>query len=111
MDPAGERVVDIGCSGGTYTRAWHELGAASVTGVDESGPILDSAQDGHGKLPGVGFVLADARATGLASGTAGVVFERALVHTSRIWPPSSLRLGGFCGPAASTSSRTGLWRT
>ena len=26
----GEAVVDVGCGGGTYTRAWHELGAAMV---------------------------------------------------------------------------------
>jgi ubiquinone/menaquinone biosynthesis C-methylase UbiE len=28
VDPVGADVVDIGCGGGTYTRAWHELGPA-----------------------------------------------------------------------------------
>ena len=36
VDPAGARVVDIGCGGGAYPRAWHDLGAATVTGVDFS---------------------------------------------------------------------------
>jgi len=80
VDPAGAAVVDIGCGGGTYLRAWHELGAATVTGVDSSGPILDEATAGHGHLPGVAFQLGDAAATGLPDGCAGIVFERALVH-------------------------------
>ena len=80
VDVAGARVVDIGCGGGTYTRAWHDLGAGEVIGVDFSRPILDAARDSHGGLPGVRFVLANAAATGLAAGTADIVFERALVH-------------------------------
>lgn len=36
VDAAGADVVDVGCGGGVYTRAWHELGAATVTGVDFS---------------------------------------------------------------------------
>ena len=80
VDPAGAAVVDVGCGGGTYTRAWHELGAASVTGVDFSEPILDEAWAAHGHLPGVGFRLGEAVATGLSDSAADVVFERALVH-------------------------------
>jgi len=72
--------VDVGCGGGTYTRAWHELGAATVTGVDSSPPILDAAVESHGEVPGVRFVLGEASSTGLATGCADVVFERALVH-------------------------------
>jgi ubiquinone/menaquinone biosynthesis C-methylase UbiE len=80
VDPAGATVVDIGCGGGTYTRAWSELGAAGVTGVDFSEPILDAAREAHGDLPGVTFHRGDAAATGLPDGGADVVFERALVH-------------------------------
>ena len=80
VDPVGAHVVDIGCGGGTYLRAWHELGAATVTGVDSSGPILDEARAGHGDLPGVAFKLGDAADTGLPDGCADVVFERALIH-------------------------------
>jgi ubiquinone/menaquinone biosynthesis C-methylase UbiE len=80
VDPAGAAVVDIGCGGGTYTRAWSELGAAGVTGVDFSEPILDAAREAHGDLPGVTFRSGEAAATGLPGGCADVVFERALVH-------------------------------
>lgn len=79
-DPVGADVADVGAGGGTYTRAWHELGAATVTAVDSSVPILGAARDGHGDLPGVRFVLGDAAATGLPDGSVDIVFERALVH-------------------------------
>jgi trans-aconitate methyltransferase len=52
VDPVSADVVDIGCGGGTYTRAWHELGAATVTGVDFSAPILAAARESHGTCPG-----------------------------------------------------------
>jgi SAM-dependent methyltransferase len=80
VDPADAHVVDVGCGGGTYLRAWHELGAATVTGVDSSVPILDAARESHGHLPGVAFREGDAAGTGLAAGSADVVFERALIH-------------------------------
>jgi SAM-dependent methyltransferase len=80
VDPEGADVVDIGCGGGTYTRAWHELGAATVTGLDFSAPILAAAEEAHGGLPGVTFRSGEAAATGLPDDCADVVFERALVH-------------------------------
>jgi len=70
----------VGCGGGTYTRAWHELGAASVIGLDFSEPILEEARAAHGRLPGVSFRLGEAAATGLDDDSADLVFERALVH-------------------------------
>lgn len=80
LDVPGADVVDVGCGGGTYTRAWHDLGAATVTGVDFSRPILEAARESHGDLPGVTLRQGDAGATGLPDGCADVVFERALVH-------------------------------
>jgi ubiquinone/menaquinone biosynthesis C-methylase UbiE len=80
VDPEGAVVVDVGCGGGTYTRAWSELGAVRVVGVDSSAPLLDSARADHGSLPGVEFRQGDAADTGLPSGEADVVFARALVH-------------------------------
>jgi SAM-dependent methyltransferase len=77
---AGADVVDIGCGGGTCVRAWRELGAATVTGVDFSEPQLASAREEHGDLAGVDFHQGDAASTGLDSGCADVVFERALIH-------------------------------
>jgi ubiquinone/menaquinone biosynthesis C-methylase UbiE len=80
VDAAGADVVDVGCGGGTYLRAWHDLGAATISGVDSSSPILDEARRTHGRLPGVAFRHGDAAGTGLPDGCADVVFERALVH-------------------------------
>ena len=80
VDPVGAHVVDVGCGGGTYLRAWHDLGAATVTGVDSSAPILEAARESHGHLPGVAFRQGDATATGLDAAGADVVFERALIH-------------------------------
>lgn len=80
VDPVGADVVDVGCGGGTYIRAWHELGAATVTGVDFSAPILEQARADHGDLPGVTFRLGKATATGLVDASADLVFERALIH-------------------------------
>ena len=78
--PDGAVVIDIGCGGGTYTRAWSELGARRVIGVDSSAPLLDAAREDHGPVPGVELRQGDAADTGLPSGEADVVFERALVH-------------------------------
>jgi ubiquinone/menaquinone biosynthesis C-methylase UbiE len=80
VDPQGAVVVDVGCGGGTYSRAWSQLGARRVIGVDSSAPVLESAREDHGALPGVEFRLGDAAATGLPDGEADVVFARALVH-------------------------------
>ncbi|MFD2091293.1 class I SAM-dependent methyltransferase [Blastococcus deserti] len=80
VDPTGADVVDVGCGGGTYTRTWHHLGAATVTGVDFSAHILEAARAEQGNLPGVTFRHGDAERTGLPDQCADIVFERALVH-------------------------------
>jgi ubiquinone/menaquinone biosynthesis C-methylase UbiE len=80
VDPSAADVVDVGCGGGTYLRAWHDLGARTVTGVDSSEPILAEARASHGHLAGVSFRGGDATATGLPDTSADVVFERALIH-------------------------------
>jgi SAM-dependent methyltransferase len=80
VDPAGAAVVDVGCGGGTYSRAWSALGAATVVGVDSSAPILTEARRSHGNLPGVTFRSGTATDTGLPDASADVVFARALIH-------------------------------
>lgn len=80
VDPRGAVVVDLGCGGGIYSRAWRELGAERVIGVDSSAPILASATAEHGADPQITFHRGDATATGLPEACADVVFSRALVH-------------------------------
>lgn len=77
VDPVGGHVVDLGCGGGTYARAWRTLGA-HVTAVDSSAPILESAR--RSSPADIGFECASAEHTGLPDGRADIVFARALVH-------------------------------
>ncbi|CCQ17232.1 Methyltransferase [Rhodococcus sp. AW25M09] len=77
VDPVGAHVVDLGCGGGTYSRAWHSLGA-QVTAIDSSEPILESAR--RNSPEGISFEVAPAELTGLPDGRADAVFARALVH-------------------------------
>lgn len=78
--PKGRRVLDIGCGGGVYSRAFAELGAASVTGVDFSATMLEAARAMCADLPQVTFQQGDALATGLPDASADLVYERALLH-------------------------------
>ncbi len=80
LDPAGLDVADVGCGAGVYSRAWAELGAASVVGVDSSPVMLSAAEEGARGAGRLHFVLGDAAATTLPSASVDVVFERALVH-------------------------------
>src|SRR5947208_14118455 len=68
VDPIGARVVDAGCGGGTYTRAWSEMDASTVTGVDVSAPSLEAARSAAGGLPGVTFRPGHPASTRLYSG-------------------------------------------
>jgi ubiquinone/menaquinone biosynthesis C-methylase UbiE len=78
--PEGKCVVDIGCGGGIYTRAWAELGAADVRGVDFSTAMLGAARATCADVPNVSFSQGDALATGLPDDAADIVYERALLH-------------------------------
>lgn len=77
VDPVGVHVIDLGCGGGTYARAWRTLGAR-VTAVDSSEPILESAR--RSSPADIAFECAPAERTGLPDGLADIVFARALVH-------------------------------
>jgi ubiquinone/menaquinone biosynthesis C-methylase UbiE len=78
--PEGKRVLDIGCGGGVYTRAFAELGAANVTGVDFSAAMLESARALCADLPQVTFQQGEALATGMPDACVDLVYERALLH-------------------------------
>jgi ubiquinone/menaquinone biosynthesis C-methylase UbiE len=80
VDPTGKAVIDIGCGGGIYSRAWLELGAGSVVGVDFSQVMLKTAREVSQGVANLSFVHADALNTGLPAGSADIVFARALIH-------------------------------
>ena len=80
LDPTGLDVADVGCGAGVYSRAWVELGAAGVVGVDASPVMLFAAEEGTRGVDRVRLVLGDAAATMLPDASVDVVFERALVH-------------------------------
>ncbi|MFC7401641.1 class I SAM-dependent methyltransferase [Citricoccus sp. GCM10030269] len=89
VDPAGLRVVDVGCGGGIYSTALAEMGAASVTGVDSSAQMIADARQRSteeadrqrdGDAADVVFRQGEAHATGLPDVSADLVLQRALVH-------------------------------
>ncbi|MFS0554055.1 class I SAM-dependent methyltransferase [Brevibacillus sp. 179-C9.3 HS] len=80
VNPVGKNIVDIGSGGGIYSKAWAQLGAATVTGVDFSQVMVQAAKEHCADDPALSFVQGDARATGLPSHCADIVFARALIH-------------------------------
>ncbi|MDQ0188877.1 methyltransferase domain-containing protein [Alicyclobacillus cycloheptanicus] len=80
VDVKGLHVADVGCGGGIYARAWAELGAHMVTGVDSSPVMVDAAREQCAGMANVSFVVGDAAATGLNDASVDLVFERALIH-------------------------------
>jgi len=80
VDPCGTVVADIGCGGGIYTRAWRDLGAASVTGVDFSVQMLEDARETSEDYPALSFVRGDAADTELPGSSFDIVFSRAVIH-------------------------------
>ena len=87
VDPAGRRVADIGCGGGIYSRAWREIGARAVMGVDFSEAMVAAAREQAEGLADISFRQGDAAATGLPSAAVDVVFERALIHHLQSYEP------------------------
>lgn len=87
-DPSGKSVLDIGCGGGIYTHALAGMGAASVTGVDFSEPLLQAAQEKMEEYTNVHFQLGEAQATHLTSNRYDLILERALIHHLKTLVPS-----------------------
>jgi ubiquinone/menaquinone biosynthesis C-methylase UbiE len=80
MNPMGLRIADIGCGGGIYSKAWFELGAGEVIGIDSSPTMVSAAEQNCSGLANVLFRVGDATDTRLADNSVDVVFERALIH-------------------------------
>ena len=87
VDPTGKRVADIGCGGGIYSRAWRDMGARTVVGVDFSEAMVATARAQADGIADISFRQGDAAATGLPSAAADIVFERALIHHLRRYEP------------------------
>jgi ubiquinone/menaquinone biosynthesis C-methylase UbiE len=80
VQPQGKTVLDIGCGGGIYSRAWVQLGAKQVIGIDFSESMLQAAFELTRETGTVWFVAGDAAQVPLVGGKADIVFERALIH-------------------------------
>jgi ubiquinone/menaquinone biosynthesis C-methylase UbiE len=80
VDSSGLVVADIGCGGGIYSRAWSDLGARRVIGIDFSARMIDDAREASATYPMLTFLHSDATTTGLPDASVDIVFERALVH-------------------------------
>jgi ubiquinone/menaquinone biosynthesis C-methylase UbiE len=80
VQPKGKIVLDIGCGGGIYSRAWVQLGAKQVIGIDFSETMIQTAVEYSNRIANISFHVGNAVSTQLDSGSADVVFERALIH-------------------------------
>lgn len=80
VDPAGKTVADIGCGGGIYARAFVEMGAHKVIGVEPSAQMRRNAQAYLHDLEKGEIVEGRAEETGLPSASVDIVFSRAVVH-------------------------------
>jgi ubiquinone/menaquinone biosynthesis C-methylase UbiE len=79
-DPRGKTVVDLGCGGGIYAKAWADLGAGHVIGVDFSPVMLEAAEENCRGYRQITFQQGDAASTGLEDQAADILFARALIH-------------------------------
>ncbi|MDN9008749.1 class I SAM-dependent methyltransferase [Brevibacillus laterosporus] len=85
IQPKGLQVLDAGCGGGIYTRAWAELGANQVTAMDFSEVMLSAAQKECSSYPQIVYHLGDVRKTDLPTGTYDLIYSRATIHHFTEW--------------------------
>jgi len=76
----GKNVLDIGCGGGIYTKAFAEMGASFVTGLDFSEQILSSAKENCKSYTNINFHLGNALNTQLKKEQYDIILERAIIH-------------------------------
>jgi len=79
LKPEGKVVADIGCGGGIYSRAFVELGAVEVIGVDSSAAYIERNRADQ-DIAAIEYIVGECRATGLESLSVDILFERALIH-------------------------------
>ena len=73
VNPQGKNVIDIGCGGGIYTRAWAQLNAAHVFGLDFSENMVQTAKEFSTNFSNASFLVGNAVSTGLESQIADIV--------------------------------------
>ncbi|UPK41261.1 class I SAM-dependent methyltransferase [Paenibacillus pabuli] len=80
VEVIGKQVVDIGCGGGIYTKAFANMGASHITGVDFSLEMIKGATQNCINYDNVEFVHGDAYDTKLHKTEYDIILERALIH-------------------------------
>ncbi|SFS97062.1 class I SAM-dependent methyltransferase [Marininema halotolerans] len=85
-DPMGKVVVDLGCGGGIYSRAFLQMGARQVIGIDDS-PIMLKAAHSTTLSDRVDWMCCDAAHTHLPDQRADLLFIRAVIHHLRELAP------------------------
>lgn len=80
VEVSGRKVLDLGCGGGIYSRAFAELGAEEVLGMDFSTSMLKSAREHSAEYRQIYFEQGNALETGLPAANFDLILQRALIH-------------------------------
>ncbi|KHD86623.1 class I SAM-dependent methyltransferase [Heyndrickxia ginsengihumi] len=75
-----KKVLDMGCGGGIYSKAFAHMGAASVTGIDFSQQLLSSARENCKSYANIHFYLGDVLNTRLEEKQYDIILSRAVIH-------------------------------
>ncbi len=73
----GDKVLEIGCGTGLFTRKFYEATKADITAIDISEDLLDEARK---LLPNANFMVDDAMKLSFADNTFEVVFGSSVLH-------------------------------
>ncbi len=74
------KVLDVGCAGGIYSKALADMGVGSVIGIDFSKANLEGARENCKEYKNISFEHGNAFDTGLDGNSFDLVLERALIH-------------------------------
>ena len=75
-----DRAAEIGCGGGIYTRTLSDMGISSITGVDFSNVMLETARRETKKYKSISFIQGEASHTNFKAEELDMVLSRALIH-------------------------------